>query len=62
MTIDFKKLKPYIREPKVQDPPRFPKIIIPLEKEMKDSFTFQMNKMIVDVTDKLIEFKDKKLK
>ena len=40
-----KKLKPIVR-----DPYQFPKVQIPLEKEMKDSYEVELNKMVVDIT------------
>ena len=51
MKIDFKTLKP-VRggQVKMVDPPRFPKVIYPLEQKMKDSYELQLNKMIVDIT------------
>ncbi len=55
--IDWNKLKPYKRERKVVDPPRFPKVILPYEKEMKDMFNLQMNKMLVDLTKEMVKLK-----
>jgi hypothetical protein len=57
--INYKKLKPVLKpkNSKVTDPPRFPKLIVPIEKEAKISFAVQMNKMLVDVTKKMVEFK-----
>ena len=51
MKIDFKTLKP-IRGGKIkmEDPPRFPKVIISLENKMKDSYEIELNKMIIDLT------------
>jgi len=56
--IDFKKVKPVLKpkNPKVKDPPRYPKLIVPIETEAKKQFSLQMNKMIVDVTEKMIDF------
>lgn len=42
---------------KVKDPIRHPKIIGPMEQEMKDDFDLQMNKMIVDVTKRMVDMK-----
>ena len=58
MKIDFKTLKP-VRGGKVKmdDPIRLPKIIVPLEQEMKDVYALQMNKLVVDVTKMMVGFK-----
>lgn len=56
MNIDLKKLKPI---PKMQDPARFPKIILPLEKEMNESYKTQLQKSIVDITKAMIDMKTK---
>lgn len=58
MRIDFKKLKPV---PKMQDPARFPKIILPLEKEMNESYKTQLQKSLVDLTKMMVEMKIKQL-
>lgn len=58
--MDYTKLHIADTEPvkrKVKDPIRYPKVIEPLEKQMKDSFILEMNKMLVDVTKKIVEFK-----
>ncbi len=56
--MNLKKMKPILKpkKAKVKDPPRFPKLIIPIENEVKTQFSRDMNKMLVDVTKKLIEF------
>lgn len=54
---DFKKVIPYKGKAKMQDPPRFPKIIVPLENKFKDSYSIGLNKMVVDLTKKMVEFK-----
>jgi len=54
MKVDFKSMKP---SPKMVDPCRFPKVILPLEKEMKDSYELQLNKMVVDVTKLMTKLK-----
>lgn len=54
--IDFKKLKPIA---KMQDPARFPKVQLKLENEMKQSYSLQMQKLMVDVTKKLVDIKSK---
>jgi hypothetical protein len=51
--IDFKKMKPV---PKMQDPIRYPNVIIPIENELKDNYTLELNKMLVDVTKKMVNF------
>lgn len=56
MIIDFKKLKP---APKMQDPARFPKIILPLEKEMNESYKTQLQKLLVDLTKMMVDMKTK---
>ena len=53
--IDLKKFRMML--PKVKDPIRHPKIIGPMEQEMKDDFDLQMNKMIVDVTKRMVDMK-----
>ena len=54
---DLKNLKPYKNAPKMTDPIRFPKILGAIEQESKDSYEIQLNKMVVDITRKLVEFK-----
>lgn len=54
--IDFKKLKPIA---KMQDPARYPKIQLRLEGEMKQSYKLQMQKMLIDVTKIMVDFKTK---
>lgn len=58
MIIDFKTLRP-VRGGKVKmdDPIRLPKIIVPLEQEMKDVYDLQMNKLVVDITKMMVGFK-----
>ena len=38
---------------KVLDPPRYPKLITPIEKEMMDSFSLHSKKILIDVTKSL---------
>lgn len=45
------------KNPQVKDPVRFPKVINPLENEFKKSFAIEMNKMLVDLTKKMVELK-----
>ncbi len=35
------------------DPPRYPKLILPIEKEMEKEFDVVMKKMMIDVTKQL---------
>lgn len=54
--MDFKQFKPILKsQTKMEDPPRFPKLIVPIESEVKKDFALEMNKMIVDVTKKMID-------
>jgi len=55
--IDWKNFKPYKRERKVVDPPRFPKVILAYEKEMNDMFNLQTNKMVIDLTKEMVKLK-----
>ena len=59
MKIDIKKIRPVFspNDPKVKDPPRYPKVIVPYEKQMKRSFADASNKMISSLTQKMVEFK-----
>ena len=59
MKLDVKKIKPVYspNDPKVLDPPRYPKVIIPYEKQMKKSFTDASNNMISQITQKMVKFK-----
>ena len=50
MNNDLKIHIPKIKKPIVRDPYQFPKVQIPLEKEMKDSYEIELNKMVVDIT------------
>lgn len=56
-TIDLSKMRLMGKEPKMQDPIRFPKIQGKIERDMKDSYAFACNKMIVDITKKIVELK-----
>lgn len=59
MKIDVKKIRPIFspNDPKVLDPPRYPKVIIPYEKKMKTSFAEASNRMISQLTQKMVKFK-----
>jgi hypothetical protein len=47
-------------ENKHLDPPRYPKLIIPLEEMMKKTFAVTTSKILVDVTKQLVkEVKEK---
>jgi len=59
MKIDPTKVRPILKpkNPQVIDPPRFPKLIIPIETEVKQAFAIQMNKLLVDITKRMVELK-----
>lgn len=58
MKIDPSQIKPILKgKPKMQDPARFPEIQIPLETNVKRLYELQCNKMIVDITKKMVGFK-----
>lgn len=59
MKIDPTKVRPILKpkNPQVTDPPRFPKLIIPIETEVKQAFAIQMNKLLVDITKRMVELK-----
>ena len=47
----MKLLKPITpKKPIVRDPAKFPKVQLPLENEVKQSYNLQLNKMVVDLT------------
>jgi len=48
--IKTPKITQYKRPPVVKDPPRFPKVINPIEKGAKDLFSFTLNKTLIDLT------------
>lgn len=54
--IDYTQVRPVFKpkNPEVKDPPRFPKVLNPLEDEMKKEFTMRMNMTIVDVTKAMV--------
>lgn len=55
--INYQTVKPILRpkNPTVQDPPRYPELIVPLEDEFKKSFAVGMNKMLADITKKMVK-------
>ena len=57
--IDFTKIRPVYspNDPQVLDPPRYPKVIIPYENEMKKTFAESSNRLISALTKKMVEFK-----
>ena len=59
MKIDITKIRPVYgkADPQVLDPPRFPKIIKPYENQMKKSFAEVSNRMISDLTKKMVDYK-----
>ena len=44
----------YNRPPVVKNPPRFPKVINPIEKGAKDLFSFTLNKTFIDLTKEMV--------
>lgn len=44
----------YNRPPVVKDPPRFPRVINPIEKKAKDLFSFTLNKTLIDLTKEMV--------
>ncbi len=57
MKIDVKKIRPVFSkiDPKVMDPVRYPKVINPYEQQMKRSFSDASNRMISQITQKMVE-------
>lgn len=41
---------PLKKKPIVRDPAMYPRVQLPLEKEMKDDYEIELNKMVVDIT------------
>lgn len=60
--IDIKKIRPVYgkADPQVIDPPRFPKVIIPYENQMKKSFADASNRMISALTQQMVAMKKDK--
>jgi len=56
MKTDFKKLKP---APRMKDPLRFPRVQLPLENEMKQSYKLQQSKLLIDLTKAMVDMKTK---
>jgi len=54
MDKKFKGIKPHM-----VDPIRNPKVIVPLEKEFKDSYKLQLGKMQVDIAKSMVDMKTK---
>ena len=44
------------KNPQVKDPPRYPKVINEYENEMNRSFAPQINKMLMDITKKMVSY------
>ena len=61
MKVDFKTLKP-VRggNVKMQEPMMFPKVQEKLEQQMKDSYTVELNKMIIDLTKLMVKIVNNK--
>ncbi len=59
MKIDYTKVRQVLKpkNSQVKDPPRFPKLINPIENSVKSDFAIQMNRVIADVTKKMVEIK-----
>lgn len=60
MTIDIQNIKPLYRikkNPQVTDPQRIPKLMEPLEKQMKESYAIGLNKMLSDITVKMVQYR-----
>ena len=55
MTIKSPIITQYKRPSVVKDPPRFPKVINPIEKEAKDLFSFSLNKTLIDLTKEMVK-------
>ena len=45
--------------PRMTDPIRLPKVMVPLEKSMKDSYVIGLNKALVDITKAMVNMKTK---
>ena len=61
MKIDITKIRPLYKtkkNPQVVDPQRIPKIMEPIEREVKESYAIEMNKMMIDLTKKMVEFSE----
>ena len=55
--IDPRNLKPYVRDRKVKDPPRFPNVILGYEGEMNKAFDSSMNDLVRDLVKVMVELK-----
>ena len=57
--FDVTKIRPVYgkADPGVVDPPRFPKIIVPYENEMKKSFANSSNRMLSALTQHMVAIK-----
>ena len=57
MKLDIKTVKPVYSkiDPQVIDPVRYPKVILPYEKQMKKSFADSSNLMISKLTQNMVE-------
>lgn len=47
-------------KPRMTDPVRNPKVIVPLEAEFKDSYKNQLNKLQIDMTKAMVDMLAKK--
>lgn len=50
MNKDLKIFTPKLKKPIVRDPYQYPRVQLPLEKEMNDSYELELNKMVIDIT------------
>lgn len=60
--IDVKNIKPILqpkKDPKVTDPPRFPKIINSYEDTAKKMFAATVGETLKEIADKMVELKTK---
>lgn len=58
MKLNITNIRPLYKtkkNPQVTDPQRIPKIMEPIEREVKQSYAIQMNKMLVDITDSMVK-------
>lgn len=61
MATDYKRLdlKPMLKtkkDAKVIDPPRYPKVIVPIENEAKRIYAENLESMINNLTKKMVQF------
>ncbi len=61
MKLDINKIKPVFtkNDTGLLDPPRYPKVIVPYENQMKASFKDASSQMIANITKKMVDIKSK---